>query len=399
MRVATLSNPKLLTNVIGRVQTDIARLQSQAATGKAFAAPSQDPFGATRSLQLTRALEQLEQFEANAGRAEDRLTQQEITLGDLGNVFQRVRDLAIQSNNGALSDENRRAIATEVEQLRLEALALGNATDGEGRYLFSGYRSETEPFADVDGGVQYLGDQGERQLRIGPTRSVSDGASGDAVFLRVPDGNGTFTTAPDASNQGTGIIDAGTAADATVVLDQRYTIEFTSTTDYEVRDGSGTVITSGTFVPGEPADITFDGIRVGITGQPEAGDSFDVAPSRAQDVFETLDRLISALRTPTDSDRERALFNNAVNSSLADIDQALENFSTQRARAGSRLNAVDSQRRLNADSELLLEASRATVENVDLVETISELELQLTSLEAAQRSFVAVQQLSLFNFL
>ncbi len=399
MRVAHLSNPKLLTDLIGRTQTEIARLQGQAATGKAFAAPSEDPFAATRSLQLGRSLDQLAQYEENAGRAEDRLTLQEVTFGDLGTLFQRVRELAIQGNSGVLSDSDRRAIATEVQALRDEAFALANAVDGEGNYLFAGYRTSVRPFADGPAGVTYLGDAGEREVPIGPGRRIVDGVDGDSAFMRIRAGNGVFVTAASPANRGTAVIDAGTVLEPTSGAFPRYTISFTSETDFEVRRG-GTLVASGALDPqAETSSLLFDGVRVGISGTPAAGDRFELESSPNRSVFETLDELAEALRRPAVSPAERALLSNDLNSSLADIDQIQENLSTQRSRAGSRLNAVESQRRLNQDSALLLEASKATVEDVDLVETISNLQVELQSLEAAQRSFVAVQQLSLFNFL
>ncbi|MEM9387102.1 MAG: flagellar hook-associated protein FlgL [Pseudomonadota bacterium] len=398
MRVAELSNPTLMIDLIGRASAELTRLQSQSATGKAFQAPSEDPFGATRSLQLTRALEQLEQYEINAGRAEDRLTLQEVTLGDLGDQFRRVRELAIQANNGILSDPDRRAIAAEVEQIRQEVIALANAVDGEGRFLFSGTRSNVEPFADSASGVTYLGDQVERRLQIGPGRTVSDGADGDAVFMRVTNGNGTFVTDAVDSNTGTAVVDAGSLIDLSVVMEQTYAITFTSPTDYEVSDGAS-VIASGSYDAQSGGDIVFAGLRVGLSGAPETGDSFEVSPSRNQDVFSTLDQLVDVLNTPQPTPADRAALNNALNSALVNIDQAQENFSVQRARSGARLNAVESQRALNDESAILLQASRSAVEDVDLVETISSLELQISTLEAAQQSYVAVQRLSLFNFL
>ncbi|MEO0422865.1 MAG: flagellar hook-associated protein FlgL [Pseudomonadota bacterium] len=398
MRVAELSNPTLMIDLIGRASAELTRLQSQSATGKAFQSPSEDPFGATRSLQLTRALEQLEQFEVNAGRAEDRLILQEVTLGDLGDQFRRVRELAIQANNAILSDADRRAIGAEVEQIRQEVIALANAVDGEGRYLFSGTRSNIEPFADSANGVSYLGDQVERQLQIGPGRTVSDGADGDAVFMRVADGNGSFVTSAQSTNTGTGVIDAGSVIDLSVEVDSTYAINFTSPTEYEVREG-GARIASGDYDPDAGGDIIFEGLRVGLSGAPLAGDSFIVAPSRNQDVFSTLDQLVEVLNTSQPTPADRAALNNALNSALVNLDQAQENFSVQRARSGARLNAVESQRTLNDESAILLQASRSAVEDVDLVETISSLEIQINTLEAAQQSYVAVQRLSLFNFL
>ncbi|MEO0972222.1 MAG: flagellar hook-associated protein FlgL [Pseudomonadota bacterium] len=399
MRVASLSNPTLMVDLIGRSQAELTRLQSQTATGRAFQSPSEDPFGATRSLQLTRALDQLEQFEANAGRAEDRLTLQEVTMGDLGDQFRRVRELAVQANSGILSDADRRAIGAEVQQIRQEALSLANAVDGEGRFLFSGFRSNVEPFTESNGAVSYQGDQSERQLTIGPGRTIVDGASGDAVFMRVTNGNGTFVTSAEGANTGTGVIDAGSLTDVTTVIDQSYRISFTSPTDYEVSDSAGTVLTTGVYDPDAGNDIAFAGVQVGITGAPQTGVVFVVDPSRNQDVFATLDQLVEVLNTPQPTPADRAALGNAINSALVNIDQAQENFSVQRARAGTLLNAIDSQRALNDESAILLQASRSAVEDVDLVETISALQLQISSLQAAQQSFVSVQSLSLFNFL
>ena len=84
---------------------------------------------------------------------------------------------------------------------------------------------------------------------------------------------------------------------------------------------------------------------------------------------------------------------------LIDLNTAMEAVSTVQARIGSRLNAVDDQYETNETALLALETNRSTLEDLDFADAITQLNLQLTALQAAQQSFVKIQNLSLFNFL
>ena len=75
------------------------------------------------------------------------------------------------------------AIASEVWQKLDELLNLANSKDGAGEYLFSGFQSQTQPFADLgSGNYQYNGDQGQRKLQISSTRSIPPSDSGQVIF-------------------------------------------------------------------------------------------------------------------------------------------------------------------------------------------------------------------------
>jgi flagellar hook-associated protein 3 FlgL len=77
----------------------------------------------------------------------------------------------------------------------------------------------------------------------------------------------------------------------------------------------------------------------------------------------------------------------------------MENVLEIRAGVGARLNAIDSEKAVNEDFSVHLSEALSKVKDVDLVEAISLLNEQLAGLQAAQQSFVRVQNLSLFNFL
>ena len=172
-------------------QAELAKTQEQLSTGKRILAPSDDPAAATRILDLNQIIETTDQFQRNTDFAETRLAMEESVLTEVSDVLQRVRELSVQANNGTLSASDRQSMAAEV-RINIEALVhLGNSTDANGEYLFSGFKTDTEPFADNGAGsFSYAGDQGQRSLQIGAKRQVVVGDSGEDVFMKVDDGAG-----------------------------------------------------------------------------------------------------------------------------------------------------------------------------------------------------------------
>ena len=70
-----------------------------------------------------------------------------------------------------------------------------------------------------------------------------------------------------------------------------------------------------------------------------------------------------------------------------------------RSEVGARLNIIDRQRAVNEEVQFQIETSLSGVRDLDYASAISELELRLLSLEAAQKSFAQTQRSSLFNFI
>ncbi|MGD2119851.1 MAG: flagellar hook-associated protein FlgL [Chromatiales bacterium] len=85
--------------------------------------------------------------------------------------------------------------------------------------------------------------------------------------------------------------------------------------------------------------------------------------------------------------------------SLADIDASLTRVLDMRSVIGARVNAIESENGANEAFSLSIEANRSSLADLDYAEAVSRFQQQLAGLEAAQRSFVQVQDLSLFNFI
>ncbi len=370
--------------------------QRQIASGRRILTPADDPIAASRALQMRESIGRLEQFDRNANIATNRLSQEESALNSVNNVLQRVRELSLQANNATQSNESRQQIAVEMRQQLDQLVQLANQKDGNGSYLFSGNLIDSQPVTRMGSSFAYNGDQGQRYIQIGEGRQVANGDSGAAVFFGIRDGNGTFSSAPATTNSGTGLLGAGSLVDPSSWIQDQYTIRFIDQNNYEVLDSSAALVSSGSFQPGDT--LAFNGIEISISGQPQAADEFIVSPSRQQDVFSSVEQIVSAIERDASDDASRAVLNNGINSGLQNIDQAIGNILDVRTQVGSRLAGIESQVDSNGAFALAHQEALASIEDLDYAAAISLLSAESSTLEAAQQSFIRTQSLSLFNY-
>ena len=268
MRVSTQAALNNGVKLLNQLTASIARVQEQISTGRRILSPADDPAGAAQSLVLREGISQLSQYTRNAGAAESRLQREETALTTVTQRLQRVRELVLQAANASQNDDTRDFIAAEIRQNLDQLIQIGNTRDGNGRYLFAGYSDQSPPFSATGSGFLYNGDQGQRVIRIADQKFIADGDSGDAVFMRIREGNGVFVASPAAINTGTGIVTNQNAVPPPDYDGQNYTIRFLAADSYEVLDGGGAQIATGAFQPRQM--IEFNGISVQIDGQPAA---------------------------------------------------------------------------------------------------------------------------------
>jgi flagellar hook-associated protein 3 FlgL len=397
MRISTVAMQRLAINSILNQQSELSRTQLQVSTGNRIINPSDDPLGTQRIMELDSTLERIGQFRENGELARVRLSLEDNALSNATDIIQRARELVVQGSNDTYTAQSRGLIATEIRQLADSLLEVANSQNGQGEYLFSGFRSRTEPFSRESAGVAYNGDQGQRQLRVSESQQVADGDPGSRVFLEVPTGNGTFAVAAATTNTGGAVIVPGAVVDPAAYDGDDYQIQFTAADAFDIVDSGGAVIQSGTFTEGET--IAFRGIAVRIDGPPDAGDSFNVNSSSYQDMFATLDAIATALENTGESAMARAQTRTALNAGLANLDQSIDRLVQMRTEVGSRLSMLETQDRANDEYQLQLETTRSDIRDLDFAEAVGRLNLQLTGLQAAQQTYTRVQGLSLFNFL
>ena len=379
------------------LQANLAQTQNQIALGKSFTSPSQDPVAAGNVNNYNLALAQSQQYDRNANIAQNRLGLEDNSLSQFQSSLQTIRDLALQANNSSQTDQNRGAIAAQVQQIRDHLLALANTQDGNGEYLFSGYSSKTQPFSLTATGASYVGDQGQRQIQIAAGRTVGDSDNGATVFDQIKTGNGVFAASAGPANTGSGVLGATTVIDPTAYDGGTYAINFTAANTYEVRDAGNALVTSGTFAAGQT--LSFKGLQVTLNGQPAVNDTFSVAPSSNQSIFTTVQNLLNALTSAAGTPAATARLNNSIGAAITNLDQTLDQSSNVRASVGARLNAIDAQSSLGGSQQLQLKTLISQLQDLDYASALTKLNQQQTSLSAALQSYTQIQGLSLFKYL
>jgi len=400
MRISTAAlHNTALTGLLNR-QSELSRTQSQIASGKRVQTPADDPIGAVHILELQRLQTESDQFGRNSDAVKARLSHEEQALADAGLVLQRVREQALAANNGTLDNTALQAIATELRSRVQQLMDIANSRDGNGEYLFSGYATQTQPFARNGATAAYAGDQGVRQLQTGPAQYTADGHSGFDVFMNIVEGNGVFTTGVTGTNTGSGSINTGNVVNRTAWVRDTYTITFTAPDTYQVTNSAAAVVVpavAGNYTSGSA--ISFNGIQVAIEGAPALGDTFTVAASQTEDMFTTIDSIISTLQAGAGSPANRAQFASRLGAAIEQLDQHEKHLLNVRADVGARLAGLDDAESSRANYKLELQSTLSNLQDVDYAEAISRMNRQLMGLEAAQSSYAKISQLSLFNYL
>lgn len=173
------------------------------------------------------------------------------------------------------------------------------------------------------------------------------------------------------------------------------------------KDGSGEYLFSGfkgntqPFVNAGPGVYNYQGdqgqrkLQISPTRQTATSDSgsslfvdLPYSGGGTQNVFKTIHDFATALNN-----------NTPAGGVLDDIDAAMDKIFGVRAEIGGRINAIDSQRDINAQYTVQLQGLLSEIQDLDYADAVGRLNLQLTGLQAAQQSFQKIQSLSLFNFL
>lgn len=185
MRISTSWAHQSSANAMLEQQSRLQQTQMQISTGKKLLTPSDDPTTAARIIDLNQNLKQTEQYQSNINYARDRLTMEEGVLQGATDILQRIRELGIEGLSDGTSATNRINIASEMELLNKQLVNLANTKNANGEFMFSGFKSNTQPFskdASNPGAYVYAGDANSRPIQIDAVSQVADGDPGSRVF-------------------------------------------------------------------------------------------------------------------------------------------------------------------------------------------------------------------------
>jgi len=402
MRISTAEMYRVGTNNILLQQQNLLEIQSQLSSGKRVSQPSDDPVASARAVLIRNEISHTEQYQANINSSRGRLQQEEGLLNSMADNLQRIRELYIQMNSGALDTNARKIVLNEVGAQLVNLASLANFQDNSGQFIFAGFQSEIQPVTlNNAGSYVYNGDDGQQLLQISPSLQLPISDSGFQLFSNVPSGNGTFSILPQvAGNQGSGVISTGVVMDPSAYIAQDYTISFqmnANVLQYTVKDSQNNSIATGNYLSG--SDIQFDGISVSISGTPAAGDAFDLSPSQGKSIFDSVQDVLTNCQNVALTSNGLADYQNILSQGLVELDSALNSVNQTRTQVGARLNTLDSCQSINEDFTFQSKTLLSLLEDLDMAQAAVDLSAQSAALQAAQQSFVKIQNLSVFNYL
>lgn len=128
-----------------------------------------------------------------------------------------------------------------------------------------------------------------------------------------------------------------------------------------------------------------------------AGDS--VFQANGTDVFSALTDIINLLNTPITNSTEQATFNTGLTTAIGKMKSGLDNVLNVRAKVGAQLDELDKLNDSGSALDLQYQTALSEIQDLDYAQALSDVSKYETIMEAAQKTFTATSQLSLFNFM
>jgi flagellin len=179
--IAAMDAHRNLVNTQGSLSESMQRLSSGYRINKA----ADDAAGLAISQKLSAQVSGLGQAQANAQDAVSLVQTADGSMNEIQSMLQRVRDLAVQYNNGTLTATDKAAITNEVAQLCAEVSQIATQTKFNGIALLSGGGNIT---------FQVGADDGET-LTVSARNLFGAGTSFDVDSAVFSFGTGTVTLA------------------------------------------------------------------------------------------------------------------------------------------------------------------------------------------------------------
>ena len=387
-----ISFNQISARILDRLFTNYNKLegiQQQLATGKKLEKASDNPVSAAQSMQLRSELDQYASFQRNMDDGLGYLGTVDSTLSTGNNIYQSMRERAIQASNDSNSAESRFYIGREVRGMFDQMVAMSNTTF-KGEYIFSGTNTQVPPYEMRQGSSTIING-------AAASSSSSFAAVGSWITLKdtsVSDSNDTVTNNayPDLLVPGTFSISG-----------------MKEGTDYEVdyRNGKLKILSASaaTTIVGGGATASYDWVRRneknldGVSNREiEEGVTARVNTT-ATDVFGgktgvnawegMIDLMDGTLNNKPDK----------VRSSIDKLDAALKRQLTAQSANGSRVLRLESTQSRNTERQVYTTKLQSDIEDVDFAQAVTDFNLQQTIYDASLKMGAKSLQNSLMDFL
>jgi flagellar hook-associated protein 3 FlgL len=314
-----------------------------------------------------------------------------------------------------------------MKQLKEVLLGLANTTDANGQGIFSGYNGVGRPFElAVDGSVEYLGNRGQNNLQISENMTIATNIDGGSAFMRI-DTEGGRRSLFDIVDLTINAVETASAFSPRANALNKAVVDFELPSrlekwslDLSGSIGSKTItasinegglqnivdaINAATAETGTAATLNADGAS--ITLQDDMNGDITISNIQIEGIDAALDQVTSyieftgvdAAGVPTTKTQKMTDADQLVSSSIGNMQDAIDNLSLQRAYVGGQLSKAATQTDVVGARKLAVDKDVSRLGDADLAALVTDLQAQLTNLNAAQAAFAKIGQQSLFDYI
>ena len=176
---------------LDKTQQMLSKSMAKLSSGLRINTAADDAAGLAISESLRAQVRSLQQASRNAGDGVSLLQTAEGSLNEVSGILTRMRELAVQSANGTLSNTQRGSLQGEFTQLIAEIDRIGDSTEFNGLKLLDG---------SLSSGIRFqigLNNDTSSQLSVGLISAKSSAIGGSATTARLDDQS--ISTAAGAS--------------------------------------------------------------------------------------------------------------------------------------------------------------------------------------------------------
>ena len=427
MQVSTKLFNEQQVRQFSKLTADIQAKQEKISSGRAILNASDDPVAA---VSLSAANEQkllIERFEENVYLAQNRLEAGDKVLNESQSVMMRITELATQARNPAYDAFSRRAILTEMLELREVLVDLANTKDARGHSLFAGFKNEETAFVkNANGKVEYNGDRGTHTVQISENMNVPTSLDGLTVFGRVETANGRrniFEIIDGVAASINPLRELNEHATADVRAEAIFTLPRQNQTwELDLKGSLGMVRISAVLSEGNEENfahaVNFVSDQTGVIAEfdkisgriiltdIEAGEirveNLEIEGQELTDYAGQYNLSFGAVDendVPIGIPRVLTDLDQLLGRGISNLKSALDHLSLQQAVIGAQVSKAEVQRGALASRKLAVSQDISKIGDADLAKLVTELQSQLTNRDAAQQAFAKIGQQSLFDYL
>ena len=351
----------MTTNALARNDRDMAATMERLSTGKSINSAKDDAAGLAVSSRMTAQIRGLDQAVQNANDAISMVQSADGASIEIGNMMQRMRELAVQASNGTVTSTDQSSLNLEFVQLRTEIERVANQTQWNGENVLSG----TAGTSSNGTAVFQVGGNSLQTMSVAfgdwnLNASTTDVAGVPAVYDFTIDDAGVAALAGDfviSDGQNTITLDATTVGAMTSVQDLVDAIEADGSLS-RLTASDGTTSLTLTY---DNAEVVTVPPTISENGSAQTVDETTAGVTALSGVYGTD---ISAITIDTDAD---------ANAAIASLDTAIDGINAQRATFGAAMNrleyAIDNLTNVSQNAA----ASRSRIEDADYAAETTEL--------------------------